>query len=162
MIDLMTLCAFNAAYALTIDSDSLEQWPFFFSEDAVYRITHIENENENLPAGIVYADSRDMLIDRIAALRLANIYERQRYRHILGIPAIVEQTSDATYAHTPFMVARIMSTGQTDIFATGFYKDKFVANLDSTAKPNSFGILLAERVAVCDSTVTDTLLALPL
>ena len=72
MIDLMTLCAFNAAYAMTIDSDALEEWPEYFSEDTHYRITHIENENENLPAGIVYADSRNMLIDRIAALRLAN------------------------------------------------------------------------------------------
>jgi anthranilate 1,2-dioxygenase small subunit/terephthalate 1,2-dioxygenase oxygenase component beta subunit len=103
-----------------------------------------------------------MLIDRIAALRLANIYERQRYRHILGIPAIVHQNSEATYAHTPFMVARIMATGQTDVFATGFYKDKFVKSDAPASKANSFGIALKERVAVCDSTVTDTLLALPL
>jgi anthranilate 1,2-dioxygenase small subunit/terephthalate 1,2-dioxygenase oxygenase component beta subunit len=162
MIDLMTLCAFNAAYAMTIDSDALEEWPDFFSEDTHYRITHIENENENLPAGIVYADSRNMLIDRIAALRLANIYERQRYRHILGIPAIIEQSSEATYAHTPFMVARIMATGQTDVFATGFYKDKFVKSDAPASKANAFGIVLKERIAVCDSTVTDTLLALPL
>jgi anthranilate 1,2-dioxygenase small subunit/terephthalate 1,2-dioxygenase oxygenase component beta subunit len=162
MIDLMTLCAFNAAYAFSIDSDSLETWPQFFTEDALYRITHIENENENLAAGIVYADSRNMLIDRIAALRLANIYERQRYRHILGIPAIVKQNSEATYAHTPFMVARIMATGKTDVFATGFYKDKFVASNGAAINGHSFGILLQERIAVCDSTVTDTLLALPL
>jgi len=162
MIDLISLCAFNAAYAFAIDSDSLEKWPQFFTEDALYRITHIENENENLAAGIVYADSRNMLIDRIAALRLANIYERQRYRHILGIPAIVEQNSDATYAHTPFMVARIMAMGQTDIFATGYYKDKFVTSKESGIHGHSFGILLQERIAVCDSTVTDTLLALPL
>jgi len=162
MIDLMTLCAFNAAYAMTIDSDSLEAWPEFFSEDTHYRITHIENENENLPAGIVYADSRNMLIDRIAALRLANIYERQRYRHILGIPAIIEQNSQATCAHTPFMVARIMATGQTDVFATGFYKDKFVKSTRTTSKANPFGIVLKERIVVCNSTFTDTLLALPL
>jgi len=162
MIDLLTLCAFNAAYAMTIDSDSLEAWPDFFSEETHYRITHIENENENLPAGIVYADSRNMLTDRIAALRLANIYERQRYRHILGIPAILEQNSEVTCAHTPFVVARIMATGQTDVFATGFYKDKFIKNTDTTSKANVFGIVLKERIAVCDSTVTDTLLALPL
>jgi len=158
----MTLCAFNAAYAFSIDSDSLETWPQFFTDDALYRITHIENENENLPAGIVYADSRNMLIDRIAALRLANIYERQRYRHILGIPAIVAQNSEVTHAHTPFMVARIMATGHTHVFATGLYKDVFVANQEPGTQGHALGILLKERVAVCDSTVTDTLLALPL
>jgi 3-phenylpropionate/cinnamic acid dioxygenase small subunit len=33
-------------------------------------------------AGIIYADSRAMLRDRVTALRTANIYERQSYRHI--------------------------------------------------------------------------------
>ncbi|CAN5678749.1 aromatic-ring-hydroxylating dioxygenase subunit beta [soil metagenome] len=176
MTDLLALCAFNAAYAHAIDSDALEQWPAFFTEDCHYRITHIENEREGLAAGIVYADSRAMLEDRIAALREANIYERQRYRHLLGIP-LVESVSGtqptagtpsmlagtpsmvtgtrSIVARTPFMVARIMATGETLLFATGVYQDRFVTTPDGK-------LLLAERVAVCDSTVTDTLLALPL
>jgi len=85
MIDLMTLCAFNAAYAMTIDSDTLEEWPEYFAEETHYRV-----------------------------------------------------------------------------FATGFYKDKFVKSDAPASKANSFGIVLKERIAVCDSTVTDTLLALPL
>jgi 3-phenylpropionate/cinnamic acid dioxygenase small subunit len=154
MIDLLALCAFNAAYANAIDSDALEQWPAFFTEDCRYRITHVENEREGLPAGIVYADSRAMLEDRVASLRVANIYERQRYRHLLGVP-LVESADDAgAVARTPFMVARIMATGETMLFATGVYRDRFVL---ADGK-----LLLAERVAVCDSTVTDTLLALPL
>ncbi|RYF33141.1 MAG: terephthalate 1,2-dioxygenase, partial [Comamonadaceae bacterium] len=32
MIDLLQLCAFNAAYAQAIDTDALEQWPGFFTE----------------------------------------------------------------------------------------------------------------------------------
>lgn len=154
MIDLLALCAFNAAYAHTIDSDALEQWPDYFTEDCHYRITHVENEREGLPAGIVYADSRAMLEDRIAALREANIYERQRYRHLLGIPLVQQASADGAEASTPFMVARIMGTGQTEVFATGVYQDRFVQQ-DGQLK-------LQSRVAVCDSTVTDTLLALPL
>ena len=53
MIDLLSLMAFHAAYADTIDSDRLEQWPDFFAPDALYRITHVENEQQGLPAGIV-------------------------------------------------------------------------------------------------------------
>jgi anthranilate 1,2-dioxygenase small subunit/terephthalate 1,2-dioxygenase oxygenase component beta subunit len=57
-------------------------------------------------------------------------------------------------ARTPFMVARIMHTGVTELFASGEYRDRFVLQGNR--------LLLAERVVVCDSTVTDTLLALPL
>ena len=154
MIDLMQLSAFNAAYAQAIDSDSLELWPAFFAEDCKYRITNVENEREGLPAGIVYADSRAMLEDRIAALREANIYERQRYRHLLGIPVVESADDAAAVARTPFLVARIMATGETVLFASGEYRDRYVKK--------DGRLLLAERVAVCDSTVTDTLLALPL
>lgn len=154
MIDLLALCAFNAAYADAIDSDALEQWPAFFTDDCHYRITHIENEREGLPAGIVYADSKAMLEDRIAALREANIYERQRYRHLLGTPLMQRADAESAEARTPFMVARIMATGETQLFATGVYQDRFVRRNGQ--------LLLASRVAVCDSTVTDTLLALPL
>ena len=154
MIDLLALCAFNAAYAETIDSDALERWPDFFTDDCHYRITHAENEREGLAAGIVFADSRAMLEDRIAALREANIYERQRYRHLLGVPLLEVADEHSARASTPFMVARIMAHGETQLFATGVYRDRFV-RVDGK-------LLLAERVAVCDSTVTDTLMALPL
>lgn len=154
MIDLLSLAAFNARYAQTIDGDELEQWPAFFAERCHYRITNVENEREGLPAGIVYADSRAMLEDRVAALREANIYERQRYRHLLGVPLVITADEQHALARTPFMVARIMATGETVLFASGEYRDRFV-------RVNG-QLLLAERVAVCDSTVTDTLLALPL
>jgi anthranilate 1,2-dioxygenase small subunit/terephthalate 1,2-dioxygenase oxygenase component beta subunit len=154
MIDLLAICAFNAAYAEAIDNDSLEQWPSFFTERCRYRITHIENEREGLAAGVVFADSRAMLEDRIAALREANIYERHSYRHLIGIPLVQQADATSATARTPFMVARIMATGETMLFATGVYQDRF--------ELAGGRLLLAERAAVCDSTVTDTLLALPL
>ena len=154
MLDLLTLCAFNASYAHAIDSDALEQWPDFFTTDCHYRVTHVENEQEGLAAGIIYADSRAMLQDRIAALREANIYERQRYRHLLGIALLESVTEEEARAQTPFIVVRIMATGQSEVFATGVYRDRFVCQDGK--------LLLAERVVICDSTVTDTLMALPL
>jgi anthranilate 1,2-dioxygenase small subunit/terephthalate 1,2-dioxygenase oxygenase component beta subunit len=154
MIDLLSIAAFNARYVHTIDSDALEAWSAFFTEDCHYRITHVENEQEGLAAGIVYADSRAMLEDRIAALREANVYERQRYRHLLGMPLVESADDTAAQAQTPFIVVRIMATGQSEVFATGVYRDRFVQEDGE--------LLLAERVAICDSTVTDTLMALPL
>ena len=77
----------NADYVRAIDDDRLEDWPGFFSEPCLYVITTAENHRLKLPAGIIYADSQGMLKDRVAALREANIYERQAYRHLVGLPA---------------------------------------------------------------------------
>ena len=144
----------QADYARCIDDDRLEGWPAYFDDPCTYKITTAANYREGLEAGIVFASSQGMLVDRVSALREANIYERHTYRHILGVPAILEQDGDRVRSETPFLVARIMRDGDTDIFATGRYLDVYRIR-DGAAK-------LAERVVVCDSSRIDTLLALPL
>jgi 3-phenylpropionate/cinnamic acid dioxygenase small subunit len=95
-----------------------------------------------------------MLRDRITALRTANIYERQSYRHIIGLPVITSQADGVIEAETPFLVARILRGAQTDLFATGVYLDRLRETPD--------GLRFAQRVVVCDSSHFDTLLAIPL
>ena len=151
---LFAISDFHARYARVIDSDKLEEWPAFFMEQCHYRVTTIDNENEGLPAGLIYATSRAMLSDRVMALRSANIFERQRYRHIIGQPLIDRESAQELQVETPFMVARIMATGQTELFVTGVYRDVFVCAETS--------LRLSQRVVVCDSAVIDTLLAIPL
>ncbi len=150
---LFRLAALNAAYADAIDADRLEDWPGFFVEDCHYAITTADNHRAGLPAGVVWADSRAMLEDRVAALRRANIYERQTYRHILGMPLLREAAGDTIVAETPFLVVRILRDGPMDLFACGRYLDRI---------QNGPDLRLAARIAVCDSTRFDTLLALPL
>lgn len=144
----------QADYVRCIDEDRLEGWPDFFEDSCTYLITTAANHREGLQAGIVFATSRGMLVDRVSALREANIYERHTYRHILGMPAILSHEGDRVRSETPFLVARIMRDGATDIFATGRYLDLYRIR-DGEAK-------LAERTVVCDSSRIDTLLALPL
>lgn len=144
----------NAAYARCIDDDQLEAWPAFFTEDCLYKVTTADNHREGLEAGMIYADSRGMLQDRVAALREANVYERQSYRHITGAPFIVSSDAAEASVETPFIVARIMRGGKTDVFATGKYIDRIVAD--------SGRLQFAERIVVCDSVAVDTLLAIPL
>ena len=150
MSTLLALMQLNASYAQAIDTDRLELWPDFFTEDCLYKITSADNHKRGYEAGIVYADSRAMLRDRVTALRTANIYERQSYRHIVGLPVL---NAEATSAETPFLVVRIMRDGRTDLFATGVYLD---------CLNSSDGLRFAERIVVCDSGHFDTLLAIPL
>ena len=149
---LFRLAALNAAYARCIDDDRLEDWPELFLERCTYKITSAENLRRGYAAGIVYADSRAMLRDRVAALREANIYERQTYRHIVGMPALREAGTIA--AETPFLVVRTMRDGRMDLFATGVYLDR--------VQDDAGALRFAERIVVCDSSRVDTLLAIPL
>ncbi len=146
---------FNSAYARCIDSDRLEAWPEFFAEPCLYTITSEDNHARGFEGGIVYADSVGMLHDRVSGLREANIYERHRYRHIDGPAAVLALEDGKAEAETPFVVYRIMRTGETQVFVTGRYVD--VLRLD----PNGNVAILTRRV-VCDSSTFDTLLAIPL
>ena len=145
---------FHAAYARCIDTDALEQWPAFFTEQCLYRVTTAENEREGLAAGLMWANSRAMLTDRITALRHANIYERQAYRHIVGLPTVLSADGTQADCETPCLVARIVQGDDTALFATGIYKDRFDLEGDQ--------VLLRQRAVICDSRRIDTLLAIPL
>ncbi len=145
--------ALNAAYARTIDADRLEEWPDFFVERCLYKVTSVDNHRRGLAAGIIYADSRAMLVDRVTALRKANIYERQMYRHIVGMPTLGTRTGDVIEAETPFLVVRTMRDGGMDLFAAGVYLDRIDAQGD--------GLRFVQRIVVCDSSRFDTLVAIP-
>lgn len=149
---LFRLSGLNAAYAGAIDADRLEDWPGLFTEDGRYRVTTADNYARGLPAGVIHAEGRGMLIDRVNALRKANIYERQRYRHVIGLPVITESAGGVARAETGFVVVRTMRDGRMELFAAGLYVD--TVRLD--------GPLLIERIVVCDSQRFDTLLAIPL
>ena len=156
---LFRLSALNAAYAACIDADRLEAWPELFLEDCVYKITTADNRRMGYAAGIMFADSRKMLVDRVTSLRQANIYERQRYRHVIGLPMILDEAAEgipgAIRAETSFVIVRTMRDGKMELFAAGLYLD--------LVRPDATGALrFAERIAVCDSPRFDTLVAIPL
>jgi 3-phenylpropionate/cinnamic acid dioxygenase small subunit len=151
----MRIAALNTAYASAIDANRLEDWPAFFTEDCFYRITSAGNHARGMPAGVIYADSRDMLHDRVFALRKANIYEAQSYRHVVGMPAILGRDPDgAIRAEAPFLVVRTMRDGTMSLYAAGRYLDRVVERAGS--------LLFAAREVICDSPNFDTLLAIPL
>jgi 3-phenylpropionate/cinnamic acid dioxygenase small subunit len=151
----LTIQNLNARYGAAIDDDKLEAWPDFFTEDGRYRVTTAENFARGLPLGMIYATSRAMLRDRVHSLRDANVYEAQRYRHVISPPLIAAGEGGAVEAQSSFMVARIMHTGETMLFATGRYLDRVVVDSAGTAR-------FAEKIVVLDSRLIDTLLAIPL
>lgn len=145
---------FQADYIRCIDRDELERWPEYFVSDCHYSVTTAANQRESMPAGLIWANTQAMLHDRVSALRHANIYERQRYRHIIG-QSVISVANDAEIpVETPFLVVRIMHDGVTNLFVSGIYQDVFVEVNDD--------LKLKSRIVVLDSSRIDTLLAVPL
>jgi 3-phenylpropionate/cinnamic acid dioxygenase small subunit len=142
----------HARYAHALDTDQLEEWPNFFTAAGRYRVTTAENESRGLPLPVIYCEGQPMLRDRIASLRHANIYEPQRYRHMLSAMLLEDETPASVKSIASFLVVRIMENGETMLFASGRYVDRI-------SIPE---MRYEERVVICDSRRFDTLLAIPL
>ena len=141
-------------YAACLDSDALESWPEFFTEDCRYRVTSAENYEAGLPLGLIYATSQNMLRDRVSALREANIYEPQRYRHLISGIRIDGEQGRALDVTANFLVVRTMQDGGMTLFAAGRYVDR--------VERTETGWKFAKKDVVLDSRQIDTLLAIPL
>jgi anthranilate 1,2-dioxygenase small subunit len=141
-------------YVHTIDDGLIDDWPEFFTDDAFYKVTTADNHRRGLPAGIIWANNKAMLKDRVSALKEANIYEPHAYRHMLGQPFVLEENETGAMSETSFLVLRITGNGPAEVFASGRYLDEYVFE-DGRA-------LIKQRIVVCDSSRIDTLLVLPL
>ena len=144
----------QARYVGAIDDDRLEEWPNCFADPCRYLIISAETYEKGQPLGVFFADSRGMLIDRVASLRRANIYEAQRYRHIVSSMLILSADNGIVKAQSNYLVTRIMQDGSMSLFSAGRYLDQI--NLNG-AEP-----LFEEKLAIFDNKRIDTLLALPI
>jgi anthranilate 1,2-dioxygenase small subunit len=141
-------------YTECIDEDRLEEWPDLFADPCRYLIISRANHEAGMRQGVMYAATRGMLLDRVFTIRRANLFEPHRYRHVVG-PIRLKSVEDTTaIVHSHFIVARIMHTGETTMFATGRYLDR----IDIATDDYRF----MERVVVLDSDRIDTLLAIPI
>jgi anthranilate 1,2-dioxygenase small subunit len=142
------------AYAETIDEDRLEAWPDLFVDPCRYLAISRSNHEAGMRQGVMYAASRGMLLDRVYSIRHANLFERHRYRHVIGPIRLKSVEGPVAVVHSHFIVARIMEDGGTSLFASGRYLDR----IDMSGAAYRF----QERIVVLDSDKIDTLLAIPL
>jgi anthranilate 1,2-dioxygenase small subunit len=144
----------NARYIRAIDDDRLEAWPELFTEKCLYRIITRENFDRGFTTPLMECASRGMLIDRVTGYRRVNIYEPQRYTHMLS--GLVLEPIDATHiaCRQNYLVVRTMVMGEMSIFSAGLYLDRVVLSEN--------GATFEERIVVQESRRVDTLLVIPL
>lgn len=142
------------AYVQCIDDNRLEEWPEFFAEDCLYQIISRENYERNMPASIIYCDSKGMLKDRVTAHRQANIFEEHVYRHLVNGIRIINQDEDTYTVHTNYAVVQTRLEGYSEVYNVGRYIDTVVFE-GGQAK-------FKEKKVVYDSLVIPTLLVTPI
>src|SRR5438045_1180955 len=82
------------AYDDALEEGEFERWPLLFTEACLYRIMPRENYDAGLPASLIYAESRAMLVDRVVALRETTVYAPRVLRRLTGNVSLREIAAD--------------------------------------------------------------------
>lgn len=143
-----------AEYAHVIDGGRYEEWPDLFTDPCLYRITTRENEDRGLPLSIIMCDSRGMLLDRVVSVRTANVFIPHSYRHMVSCIQLIESAADEWRVRSNYLVIRTMPDGTMCVFSTGEYRDHVVMEAGAPK--------FRERVVICDHSMINNLIALPL
>lgn len=113
-----------AEYAAAIDDFRLDDWLSLFTDECSYRIIPRENFDRGLPLALVLCETRDMLYDRIVALKEANEYDIHTDRHLISGIRFRGRQAQHVKVEADFSVFRCDSEGQASLYAVGRYMDK--------------------------------------
>lgn len=142
------------AYDEALGEGVYERWPEFFTEACVYRITSRENYEAGLPIGLVTAESRAMLADRVAAMRKTMLYAPRIMRNMTTGIVLRASAADGMRLSASFAVFQTLLNEPSAVFLCGRYYDRVVED--------SGELRFAERICVTDATLVPTSLIFPL
>lgn len=134
---------FYEDYAACLDAVELERWPDFFVENCRYRVLSRENYDAGLPLSLIYCDGRNMLKDRVTALRETTVYEPRSLRHFVSCVRPVSFEGGRIRAEANFAIMESLSDREPEVNMVGRYIDTLVGTDD--------GYLLEDRWCVCDN-----------
>lgn len=115
-----------AEYAAAIDDVRYDDWLALFDETCSYRIVPRENHDAGLPLALVLCDSKDMLRDRVVALREANEYAIHTDRHLVSGIRLRGRAGDVVRVEADYAVYHSSAEGEASLFAVGLYRDEVV------------------------------------
>jgi anthranilate 1,2-dioxygenase small subunit len=142
-------------WARRIDEDRLEALAELMLESGEYKVASRFNVDRNLPVAVIHCRSAAQLRDRVTSLRVANVYEKHHYRHVVSGVQVIDAHAGECEVRANYVVHRIMEhDGSTIVFSTGQYRD-LVAFEGAAPK-------FKRRHVVFDSRAIETLLVIPL
>lgn len=144
---------FYEEYAACLDEEELERWPDFFTEDCRYRVTARENYDQKLPYGLIYCINKNMIKDRVLALRQTTMYEPRSLRHFISGVRIKRVDGDTIQTQANFAILESLSDREPVVNMVGRYIDTVVRTAE--------GFLFKDRDCVCDNYRVRTSLIIP-
>lgn len=141
-------------YAYCLDEDRLEEWPDFFTEDCHYRVLSRENHDAGLPLGLIYCMNKNMLRDRVTALRETTMFEPRSLRHFISGVRVIQAQGERIVAQANFAVMESLSDREPTLNMVGRYQDEL--------RLTPQGPLLTRRDCVYDNYRVRTSLIVPL
>ncbi|HEV3176077.1 MAG TPA: aromatic-ring-hydroxylating dioxygenase subunit beta [Stellaceae bacterium] len=145
---------FNAEYAAVLDAGRVQDWPQFFTEDAIYRITGRENADAGLPVGLVYCEGLGMLRDRALAISRTTMFAPRYLLHqVTNARVLAVEPSGEISAQANYALFETLVDEKTTLQQVGRYHDRFIRR-DGRLK-------LKARHCIYDSLIIDTALIYP-
>jgi salicylate 5-hydroxylase small subunit len=142
------------AYDEALGEGRYEAWPEFFTETCVYKIIPRENYDAGLPLALIFAESRAMLADRVAALRNTMLYAPRLMRNLTAGIVLRRIDADGMRLSASFAVFQTMLNEPTAMFLAGRLYDRVVDDAGA--------LRFAERICVTDATLVPTSLIFPI
>ena len=141
------------AYTDVLDEGALERWPDFFTEECLYKVIPRENFEQELPIALIFCESRNMLVDRVVALRETALYVPRIVRHLTSNIRLRTIEAQGLRLTANFALYQTMTDQPSDLFLCGRYHDRVVEDGGQ--------LRFAERICVYDSTIVPTSLIYP-
>lgn len=116
---------FYEDYALCLDDADLDGWIEFFIEDCHYRVISRENYDADLPLGLIYCMNKNMLRDRVTALKETTMYEPRSLRHFVSCVRVNEVEDNKISSQANFAIVESLSDQEPTINMVGRYLDTF-------------------------------------
>lgn len=141
------------SYDNALNDGELERWPELFADPCLYKVVPRENYDQGFPVAVIYCESRDMLVDRVVALRETALYAPRFMRRITGGACLRAIGEDGLRLTASFALFQTMHDRPSELFLCGRCHDRVV---------DESGVLrFAERLCIYDSTIVPTSLVYP-
>jgi len=145
---------FYARYAECLDGGRLQQWPEFFLESCVYRITTRRNLRLGPDQDLVSLSSRVAMIDRILATGQSEDYEPYMLRHLVSNFRIQAASESELRAQANFQILQTFPERRTEYYVSGSTSDRIAISAGR--------LHFREKICVLDSDVPPDSLVYPI